>query len=55
MIHCTGIIHEVVPIYNITDDIKEALEDPDSILITTPAHSHRGLAELIAKNINKST
>ncbi|NMB42642.1 MAG: NAD(P)-binding domain-containing protein [Clostridiales bacterium] len=55
MIHCTGIIHEVVPIYNITDDIKEALEDPDLILITTPAHSHRGLAELIAKNINKST
>ncbi len=54
-IHCTGIMHGIIPIYKITDDIKEALIDPDIILITTPAHSHKGLAELIAKNINKST
>lgn len=53
-IHCTGFIHEVIPIHMVTDNIKEALKDPDVILITTPAHSHKGLAELIAKNIKKS-
>lgn len=54
-IHCTGILHGIIPIYKITDNIKDALMDPDVILITTPAHSHKELAELIAKNINKSS
>lgn len=54
-IHCTGVIHGTITIHKITDDIKEALEDPDVILITTPASSHKYLAELIAKNIEKSS
>ena len=41
-------------VHEVTDDIHIALEDPEVILITTPAHSHKELAELIAKNIKKS-
>ncbi len=55
VIHCTGVVHGAIPIHKVTDDITEALIDPDIILITTPASSHKDLAELIAKNINKST
>lgn len=53
-IHCDGVIRGNIPIHAITDDIQIALENPDVILITTPANSHKDLAELIAKNINKS-
>ena len=55
VIHCTGIVHGAISIHKITDDIAEALIDPDIILITTPSSSHKDLAELIAKNLNKST
>lgn len=55
LIYCTGVISGQIPIYSVTNDISIALENPDIILITTPANSHRGLAELIAKNIRKST
>ena len=55
VIQCTGIVHGDIPIYKVTTDIGEALEDPDMVLITTPAHSHKDLAKLIAENINKST
>lgn len=54
VIHCTGIINGHIPIHTVTTDITVALKDPDIILIATPANSHKGLAELIAKNINKS-
>lgn len=55
VIHSTGVVNGAIPIHKVTDDIAEALIDPDIILITTPASSHKDLAELIAKNINKST
>ncbi len=54
-IHCEGVISGEVNVDMVTDDIKVALKDPDIILITTPANSHKELAELIAKNIDKST
>lgn len=55
IIRSQGAVSGDIPIYMVTDDIKIALEDPEIILITTPASSHRYLAELIAKNIDRST
>ena len=54
LIRCEGVLNGKIPIYKVTDDIKTALKNPDIILITTPANSHRELAQLIAKNIKKS-
>lgn len=39
----------------VTTDMKEALTDPDIILITTPSFAHKPLAEAVAKNISKET
>ncbi|NLJ80772.1 MAG: NAD(P)-binding domain-containing protein [Firmicutes bacterium] len=50
-----GIIEGVFEVDLVTDDIQEAVQDPDLILITTPANAHRELAQLIAENIKKST
>lgn len=55
LIHSSGVVTGAIPIHRVTTDIKIALEDPDIILITTPANSHRDLAEIIGKNIKKST
>lgn len=55
LIHCDGVVSGDIPIHTVTDNINIALEDPDIILVTTPANSYKELAELIAKNINKST
>lgn len=55
LMRCVGVVSGEIPIHTITDNINIALKDPDIILITTPANSHKELAELIAKNINKST
>ena len=55
LIHCDGVVSGDIPIHNVTDDIDIALKNPDIILITTPANSHKELAKLIAKNINRST
>lgn len=54
-IYCEGIINGIIKIYAVTDNMDKALENPDIILITTPANSHKDLAELIAKKIKKST
>lgn len=55
IIRCEGVVNGDIPIHCVTDDINVALRDPDIILITTPANFHKELAELISKNINKST
>lgn len=55
IIRCEGVVIGDIPIYCVTDDIGIALRDPDIILITTPANSHKELAELISNNISKST
>lgn len=55
LIYCEGVISGDIPIYNVTDNIRIALEDPDLILITTPANSHKEYAKLIAENLRKST
>ncbi|HOB21281.1 MAG: NAD(P)-binding domain-containing protein [Firmicutes bacterium] len=54
-IHCEGAVCGQVEVSLVTDDIGKAVENPDLILITTPANAHRELAELIAKNIRKET
>jgi len=40
----------------VTDDLNQALRffDPEVILVTTPANSHREIAELLAKNLAKA-
>jgi opine dehydrogenase len=55
VIHCDGVISGHIPIHRATSDISSALEDPDLILITTPAYAHRDLADLIARNISRET
>ena len=55
IIHSVGVVSGDINIARVTDNINVALEDPDIILITTPANSHKELAELVAKNIKKST
>ncbi|MEA4891212.1 MAG: NAD/NADP octopine/nopaline dehydrogenase family protein [Peptococcaceae bacterium] len=55
LIRCEGIIQGDIPVHDVTNDIGVALRDPDIVLITTPANSHKEFAELIAKNIKKST
>lgn len=55
VLHSKGVIEGDFEIDLVTTDMKEALKDPDAILITTPAFSHAELAETIAKNIEKET
>lgn len=50
---CRGMIEGQVGIPVVTNSMEEALLNPDVILITTPASSHRELAEQIAKHIKK--
>ena len=54
-IYCKGVIDGEIKIDLVTDDIKTAIKDSDVILITTPANSHREIAEQIAKNIRRET
>jgi opine dehydrogenase len=55
VIYCEGIINSGIPVNSITNDLEKAVEDPDVILITTPADSHKELAERIAKSIKRET
>ena len=48
LIHSDGVISGHIPFHRATADIRFALEDPDLVLITTPAYAHKDLAELIA-------
>ncbi len=54
-IYCQGVLDGPVSIAQVTDDIRQAVKDPDVIFITTPANSHRWLAEIIGKHIRKET
>lgn len=55
VIYSTGVINGEVNIHLVTDDIKKAVENPDVILITTPANSHKEMAKQIAMHIQKET
>lgn len=54
-IYSKGSVEGTFELRSITTDIKEALVDPDLILVTTPTTAHKSLAEKIAKNIAKET
>lgn len=55
IVNCDGMIKGEINIDVVTDDMKKAVEDPDLILVTTPASSHKDIAKNIAENINKET
>jgi opine dehydrogenase len=55
IINCTGVINGAIKINEVTNDIYDAVKSPDIILITTPADSHKDIAEKIARAIKKST
>lgn len=55
IIYCQGMINSETRIHLVTDDIEKAVENPDIILITTPASSHKELAKQLAKNLKKET
>ncbi len=55
VIRCEGVINGQVPISQVTDQIRIALDAPDLVLITTPAYAHKELAELIGKHIKRET
>jgi len=54
-IYCQGVINGKVKIDFITDNLEKAVENPDLILITTPASSHKELAKQFALNLKKET
>lgn len=54
-IRCEGVIKGDIKIDLVTDDMKQAIENSDIILITTPANSHKELAAQIAKILKKET
>ena len=47
-IHVTGIVEGEAEIACVTDDLSEALIEPEIIFVTTPAFSHKALAEQMA-------
>lgn len=53
VVYCEGIIQGPIQIHCVTDNLAEAIENSDVILITTPANSHKELAEQIARIIKK--
>lgn len=55
IIRSEGVISGDIPIDLVTDRIEEVLRDPELILVTTPASSHRELARLIGENIRKES
>lgn len=54
-IRSEGMIRGIFPLDLVTVDLAAAIEDPDLILITTPANAHGELARLIGEQIKKST
>lgn len=54
IITSSGVINGDYHIDLVTDDIEEAIKDVDSIMVTTPASSHKDIAELLGKNMTIS-
>jgi opine dehydrogenase len=54
-IYSNGKIDGEFDLHLVTTDIREALVNPDLILISTPSFAHKYLAEMIGKNISKET
>lgn len=54
-IYCQGAINGKAELELVTDDLEKAVENPDLILITTPASSHRELAKRLALCLKKET
>jgi len=48
-IHCTGAVNGTAELQLVTDNIEEALEGVNLILVTTPADSHREIAKIMAQ------
>lgn len=55
IIKSEGVIKGSIKVYSVTSDIEEALSNPDVILITTPANSHKELAKKFAKSLKKNS
>lgn len=54
-IYCEGVINTIAKVHLVTDDFEKAVENPDLILITTPASSHKELAKQLAMSLKKET
>lgn len=54
-IECNGVYSGSAKVELFTDNIAEALEDAETILITTPANAHSDIAHLVAPLIDTST
>jgi opine dehydrogenase len=55
IIHSTGIVTGDFLVDVITSDMRIALIDPEIVFVTTPASSHRDIAEAIGKNAKTSS
>lgn len=55
IIHCSGVINGDARIAHVTNNLKDALLNPEMIFVTTPAFSHAGLAAQFASFITKPT
>jgi opine dehydrogenase len=53
VIHCSGVIEGDAKLELVTSDINKALDGVSLILITTPANSHRDIAEKIAASLTE--
>lgn len=55
IIKSEGVIKGDIPIDLVTNNMEEAIKNPDLILVTTPASSHGEIAKAIGQNIKKET
>ncbi|MEN2776307.1 NAD/NADP octopine/nopaline dehydrogenase family protein [Acetivibrio clariflavus] len=54
-IKCEGIINGSIKVNRVTNDMQEAVDGADVILVTTPANSHKEIALQMADAIKKPT
>lgn len=55
IIHTHGIIQKSAILYDATSNLEKALEDPDLIMIATPATAHFDLAHQIGKHLKRDS